>query len=235
MRYLYVAAVILLFTGFGCARTAQQDQGMGNAKPFTAEKTTHHEETKLYTIDVTYPQTSDDALNQQITNFVNGQVAEVKSIAQQSAQFIQEIAPYQLTINDNETSFNSLHSFILTVYTYTGGAHGNTTYQTYLFDTSTEKILTLSDLFTSDAYLSRLSDLTAKKLHAQEAADFAWFDDGLAPRLENFSNFSVDEQGITFYFPPYQVAAYAYGPQKTLIGFDELKGILNQDVFSFRS
>jgi hypothetical protein len=53
--------------------------------------------------------------------------------------------------------------------------------------------------------------------------------EGLTPELANFNDFELTSQGIKIYFPPYQVAPYASGPQEVKIPYAVLEKILRPD------
>lgn len=121
-------------------------------------------------------------------------------------------------------------SYIFTVYEDTGGAHGNTFFHTFVFDTATGQHLLLTDLFTPGApYLDTLSRISRTKLPdviGRDMADSSTIRNGTAPDEKNFVNFFFDNHDFVILFPPYQVAAYAAGPQTLRIPLSELSGIL---------
>ena len=94
----------------------------------------------------------------------------------------------------------------------TGGAHPNTTYDSFVFDLRSQARLALADVFTdAPAALAVLSDLAQTRLTL--ALDGLLFPEGYAPKAENFSVFVLDGADLVFTFPPYQVASYAQGTQ----------------------
>lgn len=121
-------------------------------------------------------------------------------------------------------------SYIFTLYEDTGGAHGNTFFHTFVFDTATGQNLSLVDLFTPGAsYLDTLSRLSRAKLSdviGRDMADPSTISSGTTPEEKSFMNFFFDNRDFVILFPPYQVAAYAAGPQTLRIPLSELSGIL---------
>jgi hypothetical protein len=116
-------------------------------------------------------------------------------------------------------------SVIFFVDEYSGGAHGNKSFIPFNYDIVNNKELTLADVFAHEPnYLQRISryayeDIT-KQLEAKGfdvPLDTEWIQTGTAPTQENFSNFTLGESEITFYIPPYQVAAYAYGDFQVIV------------------
>lgn len=95
---------------------------------------------------------------------------------------------------------------------YTGGAHPNTAYESFVFDMARQARLTLADIFSDEqAALGVLSQLATRRMEL--AIDGALFAEGLAPKGENFRVFVLDGADLVFTFPAYQVASYAQGPQ----------------------
>jgi hypothetical protein len=113
---------------------------------------------------------------------------------------------------------------------FTGGAHGMRSTLYYVFDTATGKRLTLNELFIPgfQTRLDALIDRRFRKMKGLSKSDRLDGDQGTL--FENFirhsENFAVTELGITFYYNPYEIAAYVYGPTAIDLKWQELKGIL---------
>lgn len=123
-------------------------------------------------------------------------------------------------------------SYVFTIYEDTLGAHGNTLFHTFTFDLTTGKSLALSDLFVPGApYLEKVSTLSRERLPdvIGEGADPATIERGTTPEEKNFENFLFDNQDLIILFPPYQVAAYAAGPQTLRIPSSLIADILKQN------
>ena len=147
--------------------------------------------------------------------------------AQATQQGLTAGRKYTLNIVYLEGSSAHTYSYIYTVYKDTGGAHGNTFFKTFTFDASSGKLLSLSDLFTG-SYLQKLSVLSSEKL-AQNLGQFAsasMIKDGTTPDAAHFANWFFDNNDFVLLFPPYQVAAYAAGPQTVRIPASVLSGLL---------
>lgn len=118
--------------------------------------------------------------------------------------------------------------------TYTGGAHPNTILLSWNFDLE-------NGAFFDAATLDDDAGFHAAVVQAlrQQAADRAR-ENGLSPReffwedyqdtLENWSSYAVsfDSEGMTVGFSPYELAAYAAGPQVFQIPYAELAGHLGE-------
>lgn len=129
------------------------------------------------------------------------------------------------------SSQNTL-SYIYTINEDTGGAHGNTYFKTFVFDTNTGGALALGDVFQPGTdYLGTLSQMARAKLPSVigQYADFTFIKDGTTPDEKNFQNFFFDGTDFVILFAPYQVAAYAQGPVTLRIPKQQLGSILKQE------
>jgi hypothetical protein len=123
-------------------------------------------------------------------------------------------------------------SYIFTTYEDTLGAHGNTFFRTFTFDTKTGNALSLSDLFLpGSGYLETLSAKARALLPSVigDGADTGMIMSGTTPDEKNFANFFFDNADFVILFDPYQVAAYAAGPQTLRIPVSSLTNILRPD------
>jgi hypothetical protein len=110
-------------------------------------------------------------------------------------------------------------SYAFQVYADTGGAHGNTYFQTFTFDTVTGKQLHLQDLFTAkSAYLTLLSKQSAadlpgiiRNMNRGNEPDASSIAIGTKAEPNNFQAFVIDGSSLKIIFAPYQVGPYSLG------------------------
>lgn len=136
---------------------------------------------------------------------------------------------YTLQITYLIASSAHTESYIYTVYEDTGGAHGNTVFKTFVFDKTSGAQLSLADVFApGSGYLDTLSNLSRENLSKSlgQVLDAAMLDPGTEPKADNFQDFFFDNSDFVLLFPPYQVAAYAAGPQTVRIPFAKLQSVL---------
>lgn len=117
-------------------------------------------------------------------------------------------------------------SYIFTIYTDTLGAHGNTDFKTFTFDSETGDLLALSDLFAPGTpHLEQLARISRDRLamSLEVPADDLMLVTGTEPSVANFRHFFLDETSLVLLFPPYAVAPYAAGPQTLAIPHVELR------------
>lgn len=142
---------------------------------------------------------------------------------------------YAMDIEYKKYSGDKTISYVYQVYEDTGGAHPNTYYKTFTFDTVGNQI-ELSALFKPNTrYLDRLSKISYDSLVKDLAKRFnAPLDEdqldmvrmGTAPSPESLQFFYIDGNNFVLIFPPYQVAAYAAGVSTVVIPLEDLKDIL---------
>ncbi|TAK05537.1 DUF3298 domain-containing protein [Patescibacteria group bacterium] len=116
-----------------------------------------------------------------------------------------------------------------------GAAHPNLFYKTLNWNVVHAAEIRADDLFVNEAdWITRFSELAIADLERQFADagdDFeAMSTDiraGASAEADNFQAWTMDRDGITLHFEPYQVAAYAAGPQHVEIPWRALVSMLD--------
>ena len=111
-----------------------------------------------------------------------------------------------------------------------GAAHGYYYIGSMLFDLATGNLVHEDDLFV-EGYRPKLTELLETYV-----VNFEYYEEDflLVDSIEPNDNFSVNEDGITYFFNPYEITAYAYGIVDITIPWDALKEILKPDLnFTF--
>lgn len=124
---------------------------------------------------------------------------------------------------------DNLVSFLIEWWTFTGGAHGNTSYETVnmaWIDGSTKPI-EWRDMFNGSDYIDRISDLGMGELRKKEA-DYVISGEITTLNDNLLRNFTISPTGIILDFAPYEVAPYAGGPMSIMIPYTSLKDIINR-------
>lgn len=204
---------------------------------------------KYYSVTATYPAHTSLAGDADATARVAleaglaSQVNDFKSMLEQSitpeekARMDQDGGQYAFDAEYQEFTSPHFDSYLYTIYEDTGGAHPNGYFATFVFDQHGNQ-LDLRDLFTvaSSTYLARIAPLAEAQVKAQITERLGansqgmLFEDGFAPTDDNYSNFVVDGGDLHFFFPPYQVAAYAAGNFDVSIPLSSLSDILAPGV-----
>ena len=252
-KFLLVFLTIVIFAGWGCgknnatntipAETPVMETPVTEAEDaigLSYEVATIHEESEEMMIDILYPVfTGEDILSANINNRIKPFIDELMEDFMYDFQntthdydggaWFLEI-DYVLPRNDD-----SFVSLVLTGGIYTGGAHPNQFYKTFLFNLEEDGVLmNTAEMFNptamvidadSGAYIDWLNYISSKarlQLMQQEYADADWINEGAGPQAANFALFYLTDKEIVFLFPPYQVAPYAAGPQQVQFTIDEL-------------
>ena len=132
---------------------------------------------------------------------------------------------------------DDLISVLLDVGSYSAGAaHPNSYSEVVNFDLKNGKALKLADLFQPGSkYLQTIAAycITDLKKQGKQGQDSMleddWIQRGAAPEADNYINWTIGKKGLGIIFDPYQVAAYAAGPQRVLVPYSALKGLIKTD------
>jgi hypothetical protein len=211
-----------------------------------------------YEIQVAYPQVTGmpdvrfDQFNQEVKNLVNKQVSALKKESADGArEAANEPAPSPGAGEEEKISFpaNSLDisysialakddlisvQFDLSSYS-SGAAHPNSYSQVLNYDLKAGKVLKLGDLFNPGAkYIQLISDYCIKDLKRRSKGKDSMLDDqtiqtGAGPSAQNYGSWTITKKGLEITFDPYQVAAYAAGPQTVLVPYSVLKDLIRPD------
>jgi len=186
-------------------------------------------------ITIEYPQVAGlDDFNSKVKSIVDSKLNEFKSNALANDQAIKQVDPesyakypreyeFQMSYTLSQTDTNIL-SVVLNEHSFEGGAHGATLYTSINYDVNKKLEIKLSDLFKDDQdYLKNISEFCIKDLTNQmtilgsiDMTNDNWIQEGAGPKEENYDIFLVNKDNIVFYFPQYQVAAYAAGDFKVI-------------------
>jgi len=121
-------------------------------------------------------------------------------------------------------------SLLEDVFVHSGGVHPNYYYITSNFNPQTGEKLGLTDVIPS---IDDLPDILERKLNIKYD-DYITFGTNELQEIfnkyssENYS-WTLDYQGVTFWFSPYEIASYAAGPLSVKIYFDEEPYIFNEE------
>ena len=174
---------------------------------------TLRESSPEYSIDVAYPQLG-VALDSEIRDLVEDRSAQIRDLAREYPPDSVSPGPYTLDGTLHSVFIDpDIVSIRLSLYGYTGGAHGGSTTYGFNLNRRSGTALTLDDaLSLIGLSLSELADQSLAQLEADLGT--VDFPEGVSSQPENFQTFVVDADEVTFVFQEYQVAPYAAGPQQ---------------------
>lgn len=112
-------------------------------------------------------------------------------------------------------------SFMTEIFSYTGGAHGNTIRNHYIFDLKNDKLLSAGDLLN----LSKCEDIIDLQKKSAEKAGII-LDDIFIGGFRCNNNFYLIDEGFIFHYDQYEIASYADGPIDIFISFTEIAPFL---------
>ena len=122
--------------------------------------------------------------------------------------------------------YKGWRNYLLSYYSYRGGAHGIQTVSQLVFDKETGALVSENALF-AEGYAQPVSQLLQEAIKADMEAE----DPELLPLVEmDFvvpnGNFSVGASGIHWIFQPYEVGPYALGIVTASLSWEQLKPYL---------
>lgn len=201
-----------------------------------------------YTLDLNYPVIANNQPHaEQFNIFLMAQInriveqfqsdlpppAELQNLAEQS----QPLNANSNFLQVNYAILNKSKGIIsvrLEVITYFyQAAHPNEDFITFNYDLVSGKEIVLANLFKAKTkYLTAIANYCQKKLmltdaYQQQLTDASWIKSGAEAKLANYKNWNLQTQAILISFPPYQVAAYAAGPQNISVPLALLKKLID--------
>ncbi len=120
------------------------------------------------------------------------------------------------------------------VYSFTGGAHGNSNITYLNFNAQTGDLLKLTDMVSDTTALKKIAELKFEKTQKEFAkdndfefnkGDYFWGYPFFLP-----ANIAITKNGLLFMYNPYEAAAYAYGPISFELTWQELSAISRQEI-----
>jgi len=186
----------------------------------------YKEQYDIVDIAVVYPTFENEEINTSIVAFVQDTVADFRN----KAINIQYSGISEMFLEGNFQTYYygedivSVHFFMLE---YTGGAHPYNYQVGKTFNMKTGQELELTDVLAGSpsmgAVLEQMIENTLIETFDADV-DIEWIIDGV-DQMDLFYEdwWTVDSTGITFHFPPYQVAAYAAGPQDVTLLWEDIQ------------
>ncbi len=177
-----------------------------------------------YRINITYPQVGNPVADAELAIWAREQAAAFTD----SMRMIPTTppVPYELLITyETLRASPRVISVIFFISTYMGGAHAEPGLATFVYDKRDGRRLSYNDLFLNQEGIAGIfSDICraslSTQLNGRIVADM--LDAGTTPLMANFDLFSMVENGVRIYFPPYQVAPYSEGYLTVTIPLNEL-------------
>lgn len=182
-------------------------------------------------------------LNETLNNLADGVIANVKTIFENAREaalndFDPDNTNYSMVYNIKEDynvrrADETVLSIAQQYESFTGGAHGY--YATYPdnYDTKTGKLIDFKDVVTDiDKAYERIGEAIKEKYADSidmflDDLSFTEYKNNEYPQL-----FTIDYDGITVIYNPYDIAAYAVGQVTVKLSYEENKDILDEKYFT---
>src|SRR5262245_44657314 len=196
-----------------------------------------------YEIDTAAPQLAGagdarvEKFNQAVANMVAARAREFKKAADETAR--QEAAakqdarssppPNSLSVSYEVTAADKdFISVLFTFLEYSGGAHPNTTTESFNYDLKRNAPVSLAGLFTPNSnYLKVISDYSVRELKKLDTVSEV--ENGAGPKIENFHSWNITPAGLRITFDRYQVGPYVAGEHEVVVPYSVLKPIIKPD------
>lgn len=181
--------------------------------------------TDLYKISIEYPRfPSAPELTKRIDSYVDEtQQAFLKTVTADAKARAENGAPqnfqYALYVTWEHAQLNEQYvSFVLHLYAFEGGANGRNELRSFNWNVRTQGAVALLDLFPHGSLQSIATYVrTVLQGTLGENTTPEFLDSGTAPNADNYQWYTFTDEGVTVYFPKYQVAPGAAGEQKVTI------------------
>ena len=201
---------------------------------------------KRYSVDAEYPEIQGDSrfdgFNREARSLVTKDAGAFKA-AETSDESAEDTTLPTETLNSTldmryevRYATDNLISVEFTEGSYSrGAAHGNSLTTVLNYDVKNNRKLALSDLFSAKNYLSVIANYCMKDLRdrakrdSDSMIDEEMMKSGASPHADNYRAVAITKKGLWVTFDPYQVAAYAAGPQYVLVPYSALKEIIKPD------
>jgi hypothetical protein len=168
--------------------------------------------------------------------YVDNAVSEFKKQADvdvpaMRAQFGDDVASsqYEIIIDAKYIFSEKTESVAILTYEYTGGAHGNNSYNVISASKTNGEILDLSSVIKTEKQKS-FTDLVKKDLLSWrpfESAETVVFTEEVSGlTFDSFTNWSLDDKNLILYFSQYDIGPGVLGPVAYPISLEKVKDML---------
>ncbi len=190
-------------------------------------------QSKALAISVQYPQTGNKALDAVLADYARKQVADFKTFEPDLAG-----GEHQYTLDityDVERNDGQMFGILFTEFADTGGVHPNTDFAAFDFLLPSGEQVFLPEIVDDGRGMKRVSDLAVAQLiktigtGPDSMSSREDINQRRRPRRAQPEILPVAAERAAHPLPPYQVAAYAAGPQEVSIPLSDLKGYIRAD------
>ena len=163
-----------------------------------------------------YPMTGDIQIDNEIKMNIDNRLNNFYSEIELGTQNEQE---YSLEITYDKKEYKEYVTYILYTTVYLGGAHPNTTIETFTYKNG--KRIEIMDVISKEE-LSKISNYVKKELLSHPGSVSDMIEEGTVPDYQNYRNFYYNDRGLVFIFEQYQVAPYSSGIIEVIVPYSIL-------------
>lgn len=205
MKWIYYIVFFLMLSSFLLFFAFLQN-GIAKEKEFLEENIYH-----LHKITIDLPHVSDENLRKKIDNYITEYKKDFLDNIQDVN--IQKDMIYTLNVSYENYSFDNFECYVFYLEIFTGGAHPIPSLWTVNYDLEKKEFVTIDNFIKNDSnFLEKVSkSVRSDLLLDPKAVNVEMIFWGTEPIVTNFQNFVLKNNGILFFFPPYQVAPYSSG------------------------
>ena len=193
------------------------------------------------TISMVHPDNAiADAIILDTLNRIDGHQQYVNEIRDMAKEYTGTpgFSPYLYTINYSPVRIDqSVLSISYNAVSYAGGAHPSQSYYAANYDLTSGNVLTLGSILHHIDSKKTLETLVTEKLDAVKDEYYLYpgYTDYVSKRFQRDESFDEDwyfsDNGLCFFFSPYEIAPYASGPIIVELPYDSLVGVIADEFF----
>ena len=140
------------------------------------------------------------------------------------------MANYEIGIEAKYIKGGKTESVVMTVSTYTGGAHGSSLYKVLTASLADKKILNLSNIIQKDQQ-SAFTEFVKKRLNAWRpegsGGPVVFPEDVASLKFDSFVNWSLDDKNLIIYFGQGEISPEVFGSPKFPFSLEKIKNFLD--------
>ncbi len=204
-----------------------------HAAPMKVAKLQFKEDKAHYSLEFSYPKTGHPTIDRAIETWARELARQFGDGAKDpemrdTPQWRAELN-YEVPRNDG-----AVFSVAFTYYNFSGGAHPNSSSETFHFLLPDGYRAEFAEIFTPRG-IARISDISIAQLKRDIGgpdgmSDTDWIKRGAGPNARNFRSFVLLADELVITFDAYQVAAYAAGPQEVRIPVRQIKDTMRGEI-----
>lgn len=139
---------------------------------------------------------------------------------------------YEMSSDDIAYNKNDIISYTVNFENYTGGAHGAHSFTNHVINLKTGNLIAEDEIFI-EGYQEDLAQILVDRIaklnnvdNVKELENIGFFSiDEIFPN----GNFLIDDNGITYTFNEYEIAAYVVGATNVHLPYEEIQHLLNKE------